>query len=700
MQKVNEIISKNIDGFIAKIKAWQGTMYNVKEYGLVGDGVTDDTAALQALINLAISEGRKTIFFPHGTYYVTSLVNDDKVFFVGDNATFTGGYTGVINQFGGGELNQNAFSKVNNLEADNPTDALTIAGGVGITISENPNTKTITITSTGTATPGPHGSAHTEFGADPIPNATTTEGGLMSAKDKEKLDGFAVSVVEFGADNTGETDSTAAIQAAIDAVNSSGGGVVFVPSGIYLISSPLVIYSKVYLRGSNYNNCILKAASGFTGSALIKTFGFDTLTGQNKWFTNEGVVHGFAIEDLQLDGNFQPIKGCEFYAKRYFIDRVLIRDFDGGGFYSEAGAVSGQNDWTDMPEGCINHLWVRGCMGVSFDFHGGHDMTINYVACRARGQGGNPGTIGAKFGGQPNSIPSCDINAIHVYGHETGVVINRPIRANLIITESTFKEALIINSDNTQISKVESYNNNRANLGTYDIVIEGNSNQIASCLIYGNPSFQNEKAVKIAGERNKVTVDVSGQNAIVEGITIEGNQNQVHAVLRNINGVAIHTGGGAGAWIGNMIFADIINASVAWQNDSGGYGNHYNIKATGSGALFSGTRPNRGGVEEVNVIGRFGSKTVLSKQYIQLVGAIDLNVTTPQAFNITHSLFAQPYLEHVQAWIIRSTNVNDFAVDWIRVNSTSPTEIVVEVKLRTASATSGAKATLGVYAGF
>lgn len=188
MQKVNEIISKNIDGFIAKIKAWQGTMYNVKEYGLVGDGVTDDTAALQALINLAISEGRKTIFFPPGTYYVTSLVNDDKVFFVGDNATFTGGYTGVINQFGGGELNQNAFSKVNNLEADNPTDALTIAGGVGITVSTNPNTKTVTVTATGTATPGPHGSAHTEFDADPIPLATTTEGGLMSASDKAKLD--------------------------------------------------------------------------------------------------------------------------------------------------------------------------------------------------------------------------------------------------------------------------------------------------------------------------------------------------------------------------------------------------------------------------------------------------------------------------------------------------------------------------------
>jgi len=244
MQKVNEIISKNIDGFITKIKAWQGTMYNVKEYGLVGDGVTDDTAALQALINLAISEGRKTIFFPPGTYYVTSLVNDDKVFFVGDNATFTGGYTGVINQFGGGELNQNAFSKVNDLEADNPTDALTIAGGVGITVSTNPNTNTLTITSTGTATPGAHGSAHTEFGADPIPNATPTEGGLMSAKDKAKLDSFCVSVKDFGSVGDGVADDTTAFQSAFDAVRDAGGGTVFIPKGTYCIFDTLRIHAN------------------------------------------------------------------------------------------------------------------------------------------------------------------------------------------------------------------------------------------------------------------------------------------------------------------------------------------------------------------------------------------------------------------------------------------------------------------------
>lgn len=79
-------------------------MYNVLENGLVGDGTTDDTAALQTLINTAIAAGRRTIFFPHtatgGEYYVTSLTNADQVDFIGDNCSFVGGYTGTIQNMG------------------------------------------------------------------------------------------------------------------------------------------------------------------------------------------------------------------------------------------------------------------------------------------------------------------------------------------------------------------------------------------------------------------------------------------------------------------------------------------------------------------------------------------------------------------------------------------------------------------------
>ena len=48
--------------------------------------------------------------------------------------------------------------------------------------------------------------------------------------------GPVFNVVEgYGADPTGQSDATAAIQAAINAAQTAGGGVVFLPAGIYRV---------------------------------------------------------------------------------------------------------------------------------------------------------------------------------------------------------------------------------------------------------------------------------------------------------------------------------------------------------------------------------------------------------------------------------------------------------------------------------
>jgi len=47
--------------------------YNVKNYGLVGDGVTDDRAALNTLLNTTAPTG-STIYFPPGTYLIGSNI--------------------------------------------------------------------------------------------------------------------------------------------------------------------------------------------------------------------------------------------------------------------------------------------------------------------------------------------------------------------------------------------------------------------------------------------------------------------------------------------------------------------------------------------------------------------------------------------------------------------------------------------------
>jgi hypothetical protein len=72
---------------------------NVFEFGAIGDGVADDTSAIQSSINYTISNGGKAIFFPKGSYKTGILSNSESLIFVGDGATFTNGnYT--INQIG------------------------------------------------------------------------------------------------------------------------------------------------------------------------------------------------------------------------------------------------------------------------------------------------------------------------------------------------------------------------------------------------------------------------------------------------------------------------------------------------------------------------------------------------------------------------------------------------------------------------
>lgn len=51
-----------------------GPIFNVKGYGAKGDGVTDDSAAVQEAINAAGAAGGGTVYFPQGTYKVNSTI--------------------------------------------------------------------------------------------------------------------------------------------------------------------------------------------------------------------------------------------------------------------------------------------------------------------------------------------------------------------------------------------------------------------------------------------------------------------------------------------------------------------------------------------------------------------------------------------------------------------------------------------------
>jgi len=60
---------------------------NVKQYGALGDGATDDTKAIAAAVNLRVSAGALSVYFPEGTYLISAAIaipSDIRIF--GDGA--------------------------------------------------------------------------------------------------------------------------------------------------------------------------------------------------------------------------------------------------------------------------------------------------------------------------------------------------------------------------------------------------------------------------------------------------------------------------------------------------------------------------------------------------------------------------------------------------------------------------------------
>ena len=60
---------------------------DVKAFGAKGDGVTDDTAAIQKAVDLVYARGGGMIFFPPGTYLVTSVNIRENITYQGYDAT-------------------------------------------------------------------------------------------------------------------------------------------------------------------------------------------------------------------------------------------------------------------------------------------------------------------------------------------------------------------------------------------------------------------------------------------------------------------------------------------------------------------------------------------------------------------------------------------------------------------------------------
>jgi hypothetical protein len=139
-----------------------------------------------------------------------------------------------------------------------------------------------------------------------------------------------ISVIDFGADPTGSVDCTANVQAAIDAAYTAGGGDVFFPEGIYLITSLSKVWNasiSVNLRGEGRRATILRK----TGGTTTPIIDFST--------ANSSILETMSsISDMRIQGNSQAHHGIKLTDfARFDITRVLIDTCDVG--FENLGAL-------------------------------------------------------------------------------------------------------------------------------------------------------------------------------------------------------------------------------------------------------------------------------------------------------------------------------------------------------------------------
>lgn len=100
-------------------------------------------------------------------------------------------------------------------------------------------------------------------------SVTLVAGDVSGVVSESTIGLLSVKSPTYGAVGNGSTNDAAAIQAAINAANTAGGGVVYFPPGVYRIGTRIELKSGVSLVGAGKEYTTLKAMSGLTTSVIV-----------------------------------------------------------------------------------------------------------------------------------------------------------------------------------------------------------------------------------------------------------------------------------------------------------------------------------------------------------------------------------------------------------------------------------------------
>jgi hypothetical protein len=162
------------------------------------------------------------------------------------------------------------------------------------------------------------------------------------------LSGDWVNVMEFGAVPGSSSDQSTAIQAAIDALATSGGTVMF-PPGTYRVAVPVKVRDNVTLMG--FGAAIAGTATGFVGDCVVQAYRRDDNTAGNE--DKIGVIGLQLISPATgLTGAILDLTGCtnSFFAQVRLNSSTLL---------ANAIRIADQNLTASSSKRCSNNVLLR-----------------------------------------------------------------------------------------------------------------------------------------------------------------------------------------------------------------------------------------------------------------------------------------------------------------------------------------------------
>ena len=379
-------------------------------------------------------------------------------------------------------------------------------------------------------------SLHLINGVNIYAPVTYTQGssGAVARTIVSKLQEF-VSVLDFGADQTGATDSTTAIQAAINAAIAEQCRLFF-PKGTYLVSSVLTVTGTVWISGAGKYVTIVK-----TEQANASIFNFT------------GGGYAFELSDMRLQGPPTPTSGSLITCA---CDSESIRDVALSNYYYG--------------------ITAKGLVGIYEGVDLNLPATTSSVGVMVEGYAGGL-MIDKMMGYEPNITPEAGVmvtacGALQISNSDivkqgSNLLIipgNSQIVSSVQCVNSYFDSAQIANINivpATGGSVVRTYLTQceTSSSSTHGIVINGTSGTVDGvCIVSVQANLCSQNGVSIIGANAK-NIDIIGGQCAQNGASGIG----IISSANNVSLIGVRAGSGYGL-LGNAdgVFLDTTVSAV------------------------------------------------------------------------------------------------------------------------------------------